>query len=445
MVCTGGEQASDFLPGNKSVRRFLMITKSVRRALTVRKACAAMTLLGTAGFLAACSETQPDMSIPLAQQEANYRAHAKSWYEPPGPPEDPWGPYIVEASRRFDVPETWIRSVIHRESGGKLYHNGQLVRSGPGAMGLMQLMPPTYDEMKLAYNLGDDPFNPRDNIFAGTAYIRQMYDIYGSPGFLAAYNAGPGRLEDFLTRHRTLPRETRLYVSAIGHQIAGIVPNNRSQADLMVAQHETGVQYASATESSRTTRTVSDAWKNRIAGGSTNQPVQVAAAPEDGVEADVPAYVHDMDPVEKDSSSADSVRAAWSARQNDAAAQGVETTVQKHSVHFIAPVDTSRASHNVQPAVVRSASATAPFHAASGGDWSVQVGAFRSASQAMDATVKARSGAGGTLSGAQQKITSVSLQNGKLYRARLTGLSRSSASAACSKIRNCLIVPPGSA
>ena len=57
-------------------------------------------------------------------------------------------------------------------------------------MGLMQVMPATYDELRQQYNLGDDPYDPANNIMAGAAYMREMYDIYGSPGFLAAYNAG---------------------------------------------------------------------------------------------------------------------------------------------------------------------------------------------------------------------------------------------------------------
>ena len=170
----------------------------------------------------------------------------------------------MAASKRFDVPDTWIRSVMQRESGGQLFRNGQFVTSAPGAMGLMQLMPPTYDEMKGQYGLGDDPFNPRDNIMAGTAYIRQMYDIYGSPGFLAAYNTGPGRLDDFLLHHRSLPRETRNYVAAIGPQIAGITPNVRSQADLMVEAHDVarGHVYAAA-QTSTETNSVRAAWAHR--------------------------------------------------------------------------------------------------------------------------------------------------------------------------------------
>ena len=109
------------------------------------------------------------------------------------------------------------------ESGGNEYQNGQLITSGAGAMGLMQVMPETYDELQARYNLGDDPFDPHDNILAGAAYLREMYDIYGSPGFLAAYNAGPRRLDDYLSNNRPLPDETRRYVAMIGPNIVGRV------------------------------------------------------------------------------------------------------------------------------------------------------------------------------------------------------------------------------
>ncbi len=180
-------------------------------------------------LLAACSGQAPHSSSK--QEAARYAAHARGNYVPPGPPEDPWGPYVREAGKRFDVPELWIRAVMRVEFGGNQYQNGQLITSSAGAMGLMQVMPETYDELQSRYNLGDDPFNPHDNILAGTAYLREMYDIYGSPGFLAAYNAGPRRLDDYLSNNRSLPDETRRYVAMIGPNIVGVYPNSRSPAE----------------------------------------------------------------------------------------------------------------------------------------------------------------------------------------------------------------------
>ena len=87
--------------------------------------------------------------------------------------------------------------------------------SPKGAMGLMQIMPETWAGLRSRYGLGADPFDPHDNILAGAAYLRELHDRYGAPGFLAAYNAGPGRYEDHLATGRPLPAETRAYVAAL--------------------------------------------------------------------------------------------------------------------------------------------------------------------------------------------------------------------------------------
>ena len=98
-------------------------------------------------------------------------------------------------------------------------------------MGLMQVMPGTYAELRARHNLGPDPFDPHENIMAGVAYMREMYDMYGSPGFLAAYNAGPNRLDDYLANQRALPDETRHYVAAIGPSLRYAPPRVRSPAE----------------------------------------------------------------------------------------------------------------------------------------------------------------------------------------------------------------------
>jgi soluble lytic murein transglycosylase-like protein len=101
----------------------------------------------------------------------------------------PLAEFVTEASKRFSVPEHWIRAVLHVESDAK-----QRARSSKGAMGLMQIMPKTWTELRARYGLGADPYDPRDNILAGAAYMRELYDRYGAPGFLAAYNGGGTRL-----------------------------------------------------------------------------------------------------------------------------------------------------------------------------------------------------------------------------------------------------------
>lgn len=127
---------------------------------------------------------------------------------------DPVGDAIAEASRRFGVPQHWIRAVMRVESAGD-----RTAVSRAGAMGLMQIMPGTYAELRRQYGLGPDPFDVRDNIFAGAAYLRQMYDRYGAPGFLAAYNAGPGRWESHLAGRRALPTETINYLARLAPEL----------------------------------------------------------------------------------------------------------------------------------------------------------------------------------------------------------------------------------
>ncbi|MDD4616737.1 MAG: lytic transglycosylase domain-containing protein [Alphaproteobacteria bacterium] len=129
-------------------------------------------------------------------------------------PTDQWKPYIFQASQRFGIPENWVRSVMAAESGG----NARAV-SPKGAMGLMQLMPGTWEELRSAYALGSDPFDPKANILAGTAYLKAMYDRFGYPALFAAYNAGQGRYEDHRRTGNPLPQETLAYVTGLGKRL----------------------------------------------------------------------------------------------------------------------------------------------------------------------------------------------------------------------------------
>jgi hypothetical protein len=144
---------------------------------------------------------------------------------------------IAEASQRFGVPQAWIRAVMRVESAG----NPAAVSSA-GAVGLMQVMPETFADLRAKLGLGGDPFAVRDNILAGAAYLRRMFDRYGSPGFLAAYNAGPGRWEAHLAGGQPLPKETVAYLvrlaplmgfdageaSMIGRSIGTVAPRRPS-------------------------------------------------------------------------------------------------------------------------------------------------------------------------------------------------------------------------
>lgn len=141
-------------------------------------------------------------------------------------PRPPWraeaaeafAPFIAEAAARYGLPAAWIAAVLRAESGG----DARAI-SPAGAMGLMQLMPDTWSELRQRLALGADPFDPRDNILAGAGYLRELLDRYGPTGFLAAYNAGPGRYEAHLRGDRALPAETLAYLATLATQLgAGI-------------------------------------------------------------------------------------------------------------------------------------------------------------------------------------------------------------------------------
>lgn len=141
-------------------------------------------------------------------------------------PRDSHAQFIAEAAARFRVPAAWIRAVLRAESAGD-----PRAISRKGAMGLMQIMPDTWGDLRVRHRLGVDPYDPHDNIIAGAGYIRELFDRYGTPGWIAAYNAGPARYEASLNGQR-LPLETRAYVASVARTIAGdgaasriVVPN----------------------------------------------------------------------------------------------------------------------------------------------------------------------------------------------------------------------------
>ncbi|EZP68897.1 Lytic transglycosylase, catalytic precursor [Sphingomonas paucimobilis] len=126
----------------------------------------------------------------------------------------PYAVHVAEAAQRFGIPEVWIWAVMRAESNGD-----PAAISRAGAMGLMQIMPGTWGQLTARYGFGDNPWDVRANIHAGAAYLREMVDRYRDlPTALAAYNAGPGRVDDWRRRGRPLPAETIAYV-------AKLVPN----------------------------------------------------------------------------------------------------------------------------------------------------------------------------------------------------------------------------
>ncbi|GCD75961.1 lytic transglycosylase [Acetobacter pasteurianus NBRC 3299] len=126
---------------------------------------------------------------------------------------------ITEAAARMQVPPEWIAAVLQSESAGDMK-----AVSAKGAMGLMQLMPATWTDLRRMLALGADPFDAHDNILAGAAYLRMLHERYGDAGFLAAYNAGPGRYDEHLATGRPLPQETLAYVEAVRARLRGDSP-----------------------------------------------------------------------------------------------------------------------------------------------------------------------------------------------------------------------------
>jgi hypothetical protein len=364
----------------------------------------ALLSLAVLALLSACASQTAQLPMTATQEAAVYKAKAKANYAPPGPPDDPWGPYVVEASRRFDIPDRWIRAVMHVESGGYQFRaDGALTTSPVGAMGLMQLMPETYDEVRARYNLSDDAFDPHNNILAGTAYIREMYDAFGSPGFLAAYNAGPARLEDYLTHNRPLPDETRRYVYMIGSRIAGTYPQTRSPAEQLAVnqipidipagpRYQRHATYALAARERRRhdAQTRYAALERHVSGhGHGPAPVEVAEAPE-------PRPVH----------------------------LAMATATHRSGLHFISSAMASEAVPH------------------GGTGWGIQVGAYANPSQAHAAA----GAASGVVGHASTLVAAVHTGHATLYRARLAGMTHDKAVQACRSLSHthggCIIVSP---
>jgi hypothetical protein len=198
-------------PGRPRGRRECASTWTAASTMATLRSLGAMACMVA---IFASSIMVSDVALAAQASSAGHRAN--------GLPVDPFAALITEASKRFAVPEHWIRSVMRVESAGEVR-----ARSRKGAMGLTQIMPETWTELRTRYNLGTDPYDPRDNILAGAAYLREMYDRYGAPGFLAAYNAGPGRYENHLATGRPLPGETQDYVAMLAPMIGGKQANGK--------------------------------------------------------------------------------------------------------------------------------------------------------------------------------------------------------------------------
>ncbi len=357
------------------------------------------------------------------------------YYPPPGPADDPWGPYIDEASARFDVPAQWIRAVMAQESGGE-----EQAVSPVGAIGLMQLMPSTWDSLRDENSLGSDPFNPQDNILAGTAYIHQMYLRYGAPAFLAAYNAGPERLDDYLAGNGPLPDETVNY-------LASVTPNLGDQ----VAMTGPLAGYANGSAASVAAPTAT--------GFATGCDVNAAYDPAHPCAVQPAEQVAEASPA-----SAPALGAAPTAGvcnpdiaydpQNPCAAMGsgaagaCNTDVAYDPDSPCAPVTGTpgtvieASTTPAETAQVQAAAVAAP----PAGSWGIQVGAFTSVDLARQVAASAVSELPQELTGAVIEAPPVTTTGGAVvYRARLGGLSAAAALNACGALNQrqlpCIVLP----
>jgi soluble lytic murein transglycosylase-like protein len=118
---------------------------------------------------------------------------------------------IEAAARSQNLPLEFFARVIWQESRFQADVVGPRTRSGDRAQGIAQFMPRTAAERGLL-----DPFDPVQALPKSAEFLRELADQFGNLGLAAAaYNAGPGRLREFLSGRRPLPAETRHYVLAI--------------------------------------------------------------------------------------------------------------------------------------------------------------------------------------------------------------------------------------
>ncbi len=320
---------------------------------------------------------------------------------------------------------------MRQESGGQQYLNGQPITSDAGAAGLMQIMPATYEELRERYALGGDPYDPHDNILAGTGYISELYASYGSPGFLAAYNAGPHRVDDYLAGRGGLPNETVNYLASVAPRLGNERPLS---GPLAVYAGGGAVEVAAAAAVPRAYARAPrpGCWQDPDAAYDPDAPCRAppvhepsglveaggfASAP---MPAPVPAPVMVQRVVARTP-----VIGCW---HDPDAAYDPDAPCRKPPVRVRPP-----------PEVVR---------VVAHGAWAIQLGAFTDPDQARRMAESARSLAPVQLGSAQAVLgTTAPFGERVLYRARLAGLTWDAALAACGQLtsqrQSCVAVPPG--
>lgn len=130
-------------------------------------------------------------------------------------------PYLLAASKEFDVPLDFLNSIARAESGFK-----PTAKSPVGAMGMMQLMPKTAESLFADLKIDGNPYDMRDAARAGALYLRRLLARYrdrfandpakNAAYAAAAYNCGPGCVDKYLAGVRDqLPSETKGYIDKV--------------------------------------------------------------------------------------------------------------------------------------------------------------------------------------------------------------------------------------
>ncbi len=363
----------------------------------------------------------------VSSRYSNYMPNYPKKWNPPGPPLDPWGPYINQSSQRFNVPDQWIRAIILQETRGYQYFNKRPVTSPHGAKGLMQIKSATYKDLAKRYNLGSDVYDPHDNIMAGTGYIHTLYNKYGAPGFVAAYHGGPGTLDAYLKRKTPLPKTTKNYLISVTPNLGNSVPmsgpfasyggiyarkNTRTPLPLEAyytpksyspVQMVTTAQVIPSESKKELKRFLVKNHEQVIASNNSNEPPIMI----------VPSNYHP------------SYRSTYNNNSTSNSSQPY-------------------ASKPTPPTMIQTSSTSNNYYISTRGDWNIQVGAFSSASLANYAIATAKQKAASLLVLAHPNLETVT-KNGKiLYRAKLEGLSYATALQACNLLKvkkmNCVPV-----
>lgn len=380
---------------------------------------------------------------------------------------------------------------MRQESGGHEFFNGQPTTSDAGAAGLMQVMPATYAELRGRYGFGDDPYNPHDNILAGTAYIKELYDRYGSPAFLAAYNAGPQRLDDYMAGRSSLPNQTVNYLASVAPRLGrdqpmsgplavyadnggaplqpDPVPRSFASAPIAGCWRDPDAAYdpdapcraAPPPRAAPRPLTIAanarqDCWHDPNAAYDPDAPcrpapaVSATPAPEVAGSAGRSCW-HDpnaaYDPSAPCQPAPVQVAEAVPAAARQSTRPGQVLWGSQSAPAVAGPTAAAPPHHSLASYLVPSAAASElPPPAA--GAWSIQVGAFATADQARHVADLARGLVPHALSRARTVLGQTAPFGGHvLYRARLAGLSSAAASSACSALsaqrQACVTVAPG--